>query len=395
MPESIATVIPSATQVLFQGQGWRMRPASTGDRAAIHEMLRTIPFGGPVNLSEDRGGVPGRLRVFEAEITAEDPELFLLEDDAGSPIGCLSIVVRPARLGTDLLSLGHISDLRIAPQYRGAKVLPIALQVACDEVRERLGAEIFYTACLDEDRQAFGAFTHRDDRRYQQPMAQVMQQQTIGLLPLKIRQRFQPTGRIEQGSEATLEEVSEFLARSHATSTFGQALSAAGFAARIHKATKGQLERILLVRDTRGGGLACCGVVMSTGSMRRFVLGRMQGGTASAARRFNLKRWTGGYPRLPIERGAQGLLQLAFVAQREDEAGPLRDLISAALTHPWGGDEQWLSVATPRQGQSARALSGLPSFELPISLMAVTRAGTRWNNVDFRTPRCGVEHLFF
>jgi len=97
------------------------------------------------------------------------------------------------------------------------------------------------------------------------------------------------------------------------------------------------------------------------------------------------------------------------LAQRDEDPGPLRDLVLAVLTGAWpeptsepaGGNgaasrtkPSWLSVAIPRHGPASHVLDDVPCFTLPVSLMAVTRAGTRWNNVDFRTQRCGVEHLF-
>jgi len=94
-----------------------------------------------------------------------------------------------------------------------------------------------------------------------------------------------------------------------------------------------------------------------------------------------------------MDQGPQAVLQLAFVAQRDDDPGPLRDLTLAVLDEDWP-DADWLTLAVPRHGAGSQALEGVPSFQMPVSLLAVTRAGTNWNNVDFRTQRCGVEHVF-
>lgn len=345
-------------------------------------------------MTEDRGAAPEALRVFEAQGTPNDPETFLIESDLGEPIGCITFVVRKARFGSDTLNVGHICDLRIVPKYRAATVLPAALRTCCDDLWDRLGTEVFYTGCFDHDQQALGAFTHRDDRRYQQPMAQVMHQLTVALLPRAARLRDTPSRRIERGSSTTLQEVGEFLSRAHAMSTLGRADSPAGFAARLQHATGGNLERIVLVREARGGALACCGVVLPTGDMRRFTLGPLRDQPALAARRFNLKSLVGSHPRLPVGTGPTALLQLAFVAQRDEEPGPLRDLFMAVMAEPWEDEARWLSVAVPRHSTAARALDDLPAYSAPLSLIAVTRAGTRWNNVDFRAQRCGIEHVF-
>jgi hypothetical protein len=392
--ESFATVIPSATQLLFRGEGWGLRPASSGDRAAMHQLLNTVPFGGPLTVHEDRGGVPGRLRVFEAQGTPHDPYSFLIEDDLGMPIGCLSVVVRKARMGADTLTVGHISDLRLLPTHRGASILPAALRACCDEMRDQHGVEVFYTGCFDHDQQALGAFTHRDDRRYQQPMAQVMHQLTVALLPQGARLPGSPSRRIERGSSATLEEIGEFLHRTHAMSTLGRAESPAGFAARLQQMTGGNLEQIVLVREARGGALACCGAVLPTRELRRFSVGPLRDEPRRAARRFNLGSWLGGYPRLPLEAGPTSLLQVALLTQRDEEPGPLRDFLLAIMSEPWEDEARWLSVAVPRHSPTARALDDLPAYQAPLSLLAVTRAGTRWNNVDFRAQRCGIEHVF-
>ena len=392
--EPVDTVIPSLTPLLFRGDGWHLRAASTGDRAAMQSLLKEVHVGGALNLSEDRCGVPARLRVFEAQGTEYDPMSYIVEDEQGVPIGCLSLVVRPGRLGTDTLNICHISDIRIVEGHRAAAIFPAALQACCEDVRERFGVEIFFTSVFDQDHRALGALTHRDDRRYQQPMAQVMHQSTLSLTPLSARTLPTPDRRIERCSSATIAEVGELLARSHAMSTFGRGLSAAGFASRLHHATEGNLERIVMVREARGGALACCGLVLPTGNMRRLVLNPMHGHASGAARRFNLRRLLKGYPKLPIGKGPTSLLQLCFVAQRDDEPGPLRDLFLGVLSQRWDDDAEWLSIAVPRQGSAARAIDELPTFNAAMSLLAVTKAGTRWNNVDFRTQRCGVEHVF-
>ncbi|MGB0588215.1 MAG: GNAT family N-acetyltransferase [Myxococcota bacterium] len=395
MSESLATVIPSATQLLFRGEGWGLRPASSEDRAALNGLLSSVPFGGPLAIREDRGGVPARLRVFEAQGTAHDPLSFLIEDDVGAAIGCLSFVVRKARLGADTLTVGHISDLRLSPKHRGASLLPAVLRACCDHLRDTEGVEIFYTGCFDHDQQALGAFTHRDDRRFQQPMAQVMHQLTVGLLPRGARLPGAPSRRIEYGSNATLEEVGEFLHRSHAMSTLGRSESPAGFAARLQQMTGGNLEQIVLVREARGGALACCGAVLPTGGLRQFHFGPLRDAPKRAALKFNLSSWFGGYPRLPLETTSPTpLLQVAFLAQRDEEPGPLRDFLLAIMAEQWEEAARWISVAVPRHSPMARALDDLPGFQSPLSLLAVTRAGTRWNNVDFRAQRCGIEHVF-
>ena len=392
--ESVATVIPSATQLLFRGEGWSLRPASSSDRGAMHDLLGAVAFGGPLSIREDRGGVPGRLRVFEAYGTAHDPLSFLLEDDSGAPIGCVSFVVRKARLGADTLTVGHISDLRIVAKHRRAAILPAALRACCDHMRDRFDVEVFYTGCFDHDQQALGAFTHRDDRRYQQPMAQVMYQLTTGLLPRGARLPGSPSRRIERGSTATLEEIGEFLHRSHAMSTLGRADSPAGFATRIQHMTGGKLDQVVLVREARGGALACCGVLLPTSGLRRFRFGPMKEEPRRKALRFNMGSLFGGYPKLPLHGEATPLLQVALLTQRDEEPGPLRDFLLAIMREAWEDEARWISVAVPRHGPSSGVLDDLPAYRAPMSLLAVTRAGTRWNNVDFRAQRCSIEHAF-
>ena len=394
MSESVPTLVPSRTPLLFSSDSWRLRTLSPADYTTMHNVLASIPFGGGLNLSEERQGAPDTLRALEALGSGSEPITYLMEDPAGQAIGCVSFVVRKARLGTDILRVGHISDLRLKRPYRGAKVLPKALQICCDNVRDHLGAEMFYTGVFDHDHHAYAALTRRDDRRYQQPMAQVMSQITLGLMPLGGHRLERPMRRIELGSEATLEEVGELLARTHATSTLGRSEGAADFAARVRHLTRGDLGRIVLVREARGGALACCGVVLATQEMRRFSSSKLQGEAGRDARRFNLKSLLGRSPRLPFNRGPVSLLQLCCVAQREEEPGPLRDLFLGILHHDWGDDADWLTVSVARQSPVSRALEGLPSFNAPLSLLAVTRAGTRWNNVDFRTQRCSIEHIF-
>ena len=51
------------------------------------------------------------------------------------------------------------------------------------------------------------------------------------------------------------------------------------------------------------------------------------------------------------------------------------------------------AYADPRFDPSIDQRSGYRTTRIAC-VPIVTRAGTRWNNVDFRAQRCGVEHIF-
>ena len=78
----------------------------------------------------------------------------------------------------------------------------------------------------------------------------------------------------------------------------------------------------------------------------------------------------------------------------EDDPGILRDLLIGILRDMEPTHQRGLLFAVPKTAAFERALDGLPTYRIPFSLLAITPAGTPWNNVDFRARRAGFELAF-
>ena len=85
---------------------------------------------------------------------------------------------------------------------------------------------------------------------------------------------------------------------------------------------------------------------------------------------------------------------LEFIEVQRGDQGVVVDLVRGILAELEATPVEWLMLTVPRDTSTDMALDSFAAFRIPLLLLAMTPAGTPWNNVDFRTQRAGFELSF-
>ena len=379
--------------VIFQGENFLLRLATHEDQGVLNELVGGIPFGGSTPVHEGRGEDFFALRKLQSSQFGEPPMTFIVHSQGGEPIGCLTVVVRPARIGSQVLRIGEICDVRIDPGSRSGDVFPGVLKSALDYVGNWYDIEVFRTAVFGEDFRGLWPWLRRNKKRYEQPMAQVMSRMDVVWLPINLRRLPRPSRHVQRATEIDREELVAFLLKSEATRRMGASLTPAQLSRRFATWPTFGVENFQLVRGS-SGQIVGCGAPWNAQSLRTFRLGSASQGAQWSRARFNWRARLTGLGALPGRGQDLEPLLVTHMEVAEDEPGILRDLLIGILRDMEPTHQKGLLFAVPKTRTFDRALEGFPTYRIPMSLLAITPAGTPWNNMDFRARRAGFELAF-
>lgn len=318
---------------------------------------------------------------------------FLIQATNGEAIGCLTVVVRPARFGTEAIRIGELCDVRLEPGSRGGTIFPRALKAALEYVGNWYDIEVFRTAVLGDDFRSLWPWLRRNERRYEQPMAQVMSRMDVVWLPLNVRWLPRPTHHLQRAKELDREELVAFLLKSEATRRMGLSLTPSQLSRRFATWPTFGVENFQLVRGSNGQ-IVGCGAPWNPDSLRTFRLGRPSLGSKLARMRFDWRAKFTGLGALPKPQVDLAPLLVTHMEVADDDPAILRDLLIGILRDLEPTHQKGLLFAIPKTPSFDRALQGFPNYRIPVSLLAITPAGTPGNNVDFRARRTGFELAF-
>lgn len=392
LPDSGVLAGPAGSGVLHEADGWRVREATAADNDTLCGLLKTIPFGGASQFVEDRGGDFFALRRAETEGHSE-PIVLIVETHEGNAVGCLTCTVRPGRHGSQTEPVGHICDIRLSPDVRGARVFPILSRIICELARERYSAQLFFAAVLEHDQRAIDAFVRRDTRRFEQPMSQVMTLMDVVALPVGARLKGGGGRLVQRAADVDLDEMAALVARGQTTRRFGRPSKAAAIQHRAATWPDFGVENFYVARDP-GAAIVGAAAVWDVTPMRSFVVQGVQRPLRWPWAMFDLKAPLSGHRRLPAKGQPIRAAHVEFLEVQRGDQGVMVDLIRGILGHLAETPVEWLLLTLTRDTSEDMALSAFAAFRIPLLLLAMTPAGTPWNNVDFRTQRAGFELVF-
>ena len=378
---------------IMRGDTFGLRMATDEDQALLAALIDSVPFGGTTPVHEARGEDFFALRRLQSSQFGELPMTFVVETVGGEAVGCLTVVVRPARIGSQVLRIGEICDVRLRPEQRGGVMFPGALKAALEYVGNWYDVEVFRTAVFGQDFRGLWPWLRRDEQRYEQPMAQVMSRMDAVWLPIHLRRLPRPSRHVQRATEIDREELIAFLLKSEATRRMGASMTSAQLSRRFATWPTFGVENFQLVRGA-SGQIVGCGAPWDAQALRSFRLGRAGRGARWRRFQFNWRARLSGLGALPGLSAPLAPLVVTHMEVAEDDPGILRDLLIGILRDMEPTHQRGLLFAVPKTATFERALDGLPTYRIPFSLLAITPAGTPWNNVDFRARRAGFELAF-
>lgn len=377
-------------EVLHEGEGWLIRRSRPGDTVAVAELLREVPFGGPLPIAEDRGVDAFALRNIRTMDPATAPEIYVVEA-RGSVAGSACVVVRPGAATGAVVPLAHLTDVRLRPELRGGKVLPTLLRLALEDVRVRLGAELAVMQLLDRDHAALAPFIRRTRERFEQPMAQVAGLADVLLIP--VGHHHEVPRHFSAAAHHDLPELGTFIAARQSSRRFAELVSMESLAQELTRLPGQRVDQTFMMRDPTGA-LSACLTVVDTGRFRRFIPLAPTGMARAEALVRRSASALGLAPPMPADDEAAEVLWVSSIEARGDEPARLQALLEGVLATHEESAWDWLGVALPRGPQTTALARALRATVVPLSVLVLSLAGTRWNNVDLRAPRVRINAAF-
>ncbi|MEZ4266134.1 MAG: hypothetical protein R3F39_07130 [Myxococcota bacterium] len=387
-PTTRRSIRPS--EVLHEGQGWAIRRSRPTDALAVSELLREVPFGGEFPVVEERQEDAFALRNIRTMDAGSAPDIYIVESQ-GFVAGSACVVVRPGAATGGIVPLAHLTDVRLRPELRAGKVLPTLLRIALEDVRVRLGAELAVMHLLDRDHVALAPFIRRSRERYEQPMAQVAGLTDLLLIPLG-RHTDIPR-HFSAAAHHDLPELGTFISARQASRRFAEPVSIETLAHELTRLPDQRVDHTFMMRDATGA-LSACLTVVDTGRFRRFVPLQPTGWARAESLVQRSASALGLAPAAPGEGETAEVLWVSTIEARGDEPARLQALLEGVLAAHAESSWDWLGVALPRGPQTTALAQALRATTFPISVLVLSLAGTRWNNVDLRAPRVRVNAAF-
>lgn len=378
--------------VLHRGDGWSVRLATRADEGALRALLAEVPLEGAVTLAQERPA--GFFRWDDAHRPGLVESFIAQADRDGRVVGCGSYALRDAWMPDGARArVGYVYDLRLRPEWRGARVLPTLGRVALERARDAHGVHVLHAALADANRRVVATAQRRGPQRAGQPVARPMARYDMAAVQLvgqRMRVRAPPGVEVRQAGPGDVDEVASFLARRQRARTFGHVVDRKLLEERFLHWPGFAPESFLLLRD-RSGALVGCAAPWDPSPLRRMRV------TSYSAPMRAYRMLHGGLARL---RGASALpapgeaFRFAFLTHCEvedDDPALLEPLVAAAHGRLRGSGLNFLAVMAPRASPLQRALRGPFVHRTRLCLHTLSLEDGPFSGTDFSTARPGLE----
>lgn len=349
------------TDGVIAGDGWTARLATPHDNTALCALMRTIPLGGWPQVAQERDDF-----FLLPTLHGGHSETYIVEDGTGRAVGCGTHVVREAWLDGKRVRAGHVGDLRVAPEFRGGRVLPHLARMGLERSHRQHGTVLSTMAAMRSNRRARRAATSRNASRTVQPISVALADYRMMSVPM--RPAAMPAEVACAGPD-DLDEVAAFLAEGQRSRLLGWVLDRRALQARLETWPGLRLEDFLLVR--RSGRLVGCAAPWDPSPARRTRVLRWGPLAAYRKAQATVAPWRGRVA-LPA---AGGVLRTSYLTHLEvegDDPRIMRSLLAAALAR--GSGAQTVAALVPEGSQLASAFRGLGAHTLPCTLLGVSPA---------------------
>lgn len=352
--------------ILHEAEGWRVRLATREDGPRLCSFLAGIPMEGAITLAQERD--PDFFAALDA--TLAHCETFLAESDEGALVGCGTYAIRDAYMPDGSLGkVGHIADLRVAPAWRGARLIPTLGRVALERARAMHGVDVFTTAVMDANRRVVGTAKARSPARARQPVSRPITPYWLA----SVRPGGAGDARVAVADD--LDEIAGFLDAGQRARLFGEPVTRKTLERRLDAWPGLRSSPFLVVRDA-GGRMVGCGAPWSAAPIRRYRVHAYAGALGLVARVLGLPR-------------PGGVLHTVTLSHLEvASSNALASILAASRRLARGA--HLVNAFVPRGGPLARALP-FGTTRTPMTLYVTMLHDSPWKDHDLSTARPGFE----
>ncbi len=389
MSLSMSTLPLPSHQVVYQGDGWRMRLASAADNQRLCTLFREVDMSADLCLAEERD--PDFFALQRAQ--GGQGCTVLLEDlsQPGRPaFGCASILTRPAWVYGQVRHIGYACDLRIEPDYRRGTIFPTVIEQFMAYMQNHEGMDMMFSAVLSSNARGRGALLNQGVKRQGQPHAQVMTAYNMTSLQF-MGDRKANDPRVQRAQESDRPALIAFLADQQRMRLFGEVVDDAWLAHRLQQWPGLSLQDFFLLKDGNGQVLACAAPWDTEAHLRRSRVLAYQGPMRWLRRLYNLEARVRGIARLPDEGQCFHFVYLTHLEVRNDNPQWLNALLRAIYNQLHTPSRHFMSLMVPQNSPLEAGLAGFRIRRIPMELIAFTNAQSSLHGQALQSLRPGFE----
>lgn len=368
-----------------EGDEWYARGARPEDNEALLGIVGGVPMGGLVSTVQDRA--PDFFAWTRLHAGISETGVICRRRDDG-PVGLGTSVVRPTALPDGTVApAGYLYDMRVLPEWRGAKVVPAMLRGSLDRLRDVYGVDVCTAAVVDANAVAKRATTSRQPRRAEQPVGRpALSYDLVSVLAPRRRHGRGPL-RAERASHDDLDDVAAFLAAR--PRTWCEPVDRKVLDERLHRWPGLTPASFLVVR--REGEVVGCAAPWDASPVRRMRVHGYGGWLRHVRPLANALGRARGIRPLPPPGDVLRFATLSHFDVEGDDPEVFAALLDAAWETPASEGANFLAAMVPRGSLLARGFAGFPSMRVPMTLLAMAIPGTRWATAPLDAPRAGLE----
>ena len=353
------------------------RYAVRDDGPALCELFASISMEADLHLSVERD--PDFFKLYE--IQRAEHRTIVLEDE-GRLLGMGAILGRDAWIDGELGRVGYLGDLRVR-RHVARRWLTTHFPRYFDEACRQFDCEVMLTAVIDSNRAARWALVSRHRRHPRMPVYRpVLHYDILNLhfTRLTARRRHK-SYRVDQARPADLQAIAALLAADHRNRPFGYVIDTQWLADRIEHWPGLGIDSFYVARD---GGDNIVGVAAAWDAfeVKRFRVLAYNGQMKWARLGFNLMAGLSRAPPLPPAGGLLRYFYLTHVSVLEENPEVMSALVDRIYNDYRGRGYHFMTVYSQRDDPLAPAYAPYAATRLPTTLYAVSRPGSRFNDID-------------
>ena len=385
----MSTLLSPSQEVIYQGDGWRMRLATEADNQRLCTLFREVDMSADLCLAEERD--PDFFALQRAQC---DQGYTVMLEDLTQPdrpaFGCASILTRPAWVQGQVRRIGYACDLRIEPDYRLGTIFPTVIAQFMAYMQTHQGMDMMFSAVLSSNLRGRNALLNQGGKRQGQPLAQVMTAYNMTSIQF-MGSRKANDPRVQRAQEGDRPALIAFLAAQQRKRLFGEVVDEAWLTRRLQRWPGLSLHDFFLLKNGDGQVLACAAPWDTEAQLRRSRVLAYQGSMRWLRMLYNLEARLRGIPRLPDEGQCFHFVYLTHLEVLEDNPQWLNALLRSIYNQLNGQAFHFMSLMVPQGSPLEDGLTGFRIRRIPMELIAFTNERSSLHGHTLHTQQPGFE----
>lgn len=369
--------------IVHQAEGWQLRLATPADNARLCDIFRAIEMNAELQLSEERD--PDFFALHSMHLGT--PYTVVLEDTTHGPegnviVGCCSVIVREGWINGEVKRIGYACDLRVLPDWRKARVFPLAVKVFSRYLEEREGVEVIFCAMLRGNVRAKGARLLAKGKLL--TPYRMVSVQFVG-------KGSKPKHQVQRATQADIPELQAFLAAQSQRRTLGFVYQADTLEKRLATWPELGVEDFFFIRNVNGEIIACAAPYDNEVHTRRSRVKGYSGRMVPLRKLYNAEAFLRGFLPLPKEGECFHYASLTHFEVKDENPEIGHSLLRGIYQALRGKPLHFFSAFVPEGHALHEAFRGFRTREIEMDLYYFPGKNTRWESESLLTLFPGFE----